>query len=246
MFFLASLLTGLVSFVALGFAWARNRRGTSKRGVVEGFLADEQRALSFYRIFSAAYDILNPHLYTKEMREKIVCEIPGGEGLRVLDVGCGTGYTTAGVLTRKDASEVIAVDMNPVQLKRAAKNLHRERGRLAISRGDADRLPFPDGVFDAVISVGAIEYFPDPEKTLKEFSRVAKRGGTVIVGGPDLAWFGKYGINTVFFTPSTAEMQDFFLKAGLEAVGTGSTGVNTFFGTGEYVVYAVGKKPLQD
>ena len=61
-----------------------------------GFLADEHRALNFYRIFSVAYDILNPYLYTDAMRGEMVNQIENGADLRVLDVGCGTGYTTAG------------------------------------------------------------------------------------------------------------------------------------------------------
>ena len=95
------------------------RRGPRK---AQGFLADKQRALNFYRIFSAAYDILNPYLYTDKMRDEIVSQIKIGADLRVLDVGCGTGYTTLGVLNRRDVCEVVGLDMNPVQLNRAPKN----------------------------------------------------------------------------------------------------------------------------
>ena len=125
----------------------------------------------------------------------------------MLDVGCGTGYTTSGVLSRKDVCEVVGLDMNPVQLNKAVKNLHSKKDRLSISRGDAENLPFIDDSFDAVISVGAIEYFPDPEKVLKELARVANPNGNVIVCGPESAWFSKFALNRVFYTPSVKEME---------------------------------------
>ena len=244
MFFLASLLTGIVSLVAFGFVWAKQR--VEKRcdtQSVEGFLADEQRALNFYRIFSVAYDILNPYFYTDAMRGEVVSQLGNGVKLRVLDVGCGTGYTTSGILNREDVCEVVGLDMNPVQLKRAAKNLVSEKRRISISRGDADNLPFTDGSFDAVISVGAVEYFPDPERALKELARVTRSDGTVVVGGPESGWFSKFALDKILYTPSAEELERIFRKAELTMVKSRLTGVKTFFGTGNYVVFATGKKP---
>ena len=244
MFFLGCLLTGIVSLLAFGFVWAKQRATKqSDPQNAEGFLADEQRALNFYRIFSVAYDILNPYFYTYAMRKEIISQLKNGVNLRVLDVGCGTGYTTSGILNRKDVCEVVGLDMNYVQLKRAVKNLISEKERISISRGDADNLPFIEGSFNAVISVGAIEYFPNPERALKELSRVAKPDGTVVVGGPELGWFSKFALNKIFYTPSAEELERIFRKAGLTMVKSHLTGVKTFFGTGNYVVFATGKKP---
>jgi len=244
LFFFASLLTGLVSLLAFGFVWAKHRtQKHSEPPVTEGFLADEDRALNFYRIFSVAYDILNPYLYTDAMRKEMVSQIDNGAHMRVLDVGCGTGYTTSGILRLENVCDVVGLDMNPVQLKRARRNLSPEKDRTTISRGDADNLPFIDESFDAVISVGAVEYFPDPERTVKELARVTKPGGTVVMGGPESGWFTKLALNRVFYTPSAEEMDCFFRKADLANVKTRLTGVKTFFGTGQYVVFAVGNKP---
>ncbi len=233
-----------MSLLAFGFVWAKQTGATSDGAQkAEGFLADKQRALNFYRIFSAAYDILNPYLYTDTMRNEMVSQIKIGADLRVLDVGCGTGYTTSGVLSRRDVCEVVGLDMNPVQLKKAVKNLHSKKARLSISRGDAENLPFVDDSFDAVISVGAIEYFPDPERVLKELTRVANPNGNIIVCGPESAWFSKFALNRVFYTASVKEMDGIFRNAGLVQVRSVLTGVNTFFGTGRYVVFTVGTKP---
>src|SRR5208283_341374 len=103
LFFFASLVTGLMSLLAFGFVWAKQRGSTSDGAQkTRGFLVGKQRALNFYRIFSAVYDFVSPYLYTNTMRNEIVNQIKIGDDLRVLDVGCGTGYTTLGVLNRRD------------------------------------------------------------------------------------------------------------------------------------------------
>ena len=68
-----------MSFLAFGFVWAK-QRGVEHEGSqkTQGFLADKQRALNFYRIFSSAYDTLNPYLYTDSMRNEIVSQIRRG------------------------------------------------------------------------------------------------------------------------------------------------------------------------
>ena len=244
LFLLASSLAGLMSLFAIGFVLAKNR-GTAAAGAqkAQGFLADKHNALNFYRVFSVAYDILNPYLYTGKMRDEIVSQISDVDKPRVLDVGCGTGYTTFGVLNNIGVGEAVCLDMNPVQLRRAVKNLSSKKDRLLVSRGDAENLPFADDSFDTVISVGAIEYFPDPEKAVKELARVASSKGRIIVGGPESAWFGKFALNRVFYTPGSKEVERIFRNAGLVQVKSVLTGISTFFGTERYVVVAVGKKP---
>jgi ubiquinone/menaquinone biosynthesis C-methylase UbiE len=242
-FALASALTGIMSAVVIFFVLAkeRQRKNQSAQEPAKAFLADKQKAFSFYRVFSATYDVLNPPFYTDTMRSKIAALIEG-EGLLVLDVGCGTGYTTKGILNQKGLCEVVGLDMNPVQLGRAIKNLRGEKARTFLSRGDAENLPFVDETFDVVVSIGAIEYFPNPEQAVKEMTRVAKRGGVVVVGGPEYTWFRKFALHRFFYTPSKAEVEEFFVKAGLEEEKTVLTGVDTAFGTRNYVVVAAGRK----
>lgn len=245
MFTLAGILSAIMSALALGFVWAR---GKSPEVEHEGlrnlaFLADKQRALSFYRVFSAAYDLLNPYFYTWKMRGEIT-RLLEGDGLCVLDVGCGTGYTSRGVLQQNGVSEVVGLDMNPVQLGRARWNLLGDKARVTLAEGDAENLPFMNCTFDAVVSVGAIEYFPDPESAVKEMTRVAKLGGIVVVGGPELTWFRKTALDKLFYTPSKEELKTLLAKAGLKDGKVLFTGLNTIFETGSYVVVAFGRKAM--
>jgi ubiquinone/menaquinone biosynthesis C-methylase UbiE len=205
-------------------------------------LADKHRALAFYAVLSAAYDCLNPGFYTAKMRAEVVAPVSEGS-VCVLDVGCGTGYTTAGLLQQKGVCEVVGLDMNPVQLRRAAKNLSVEKTRASLWRGDAENLPFDDATFDAVVSVGAIEYFPNPQKAVGEFARVSKSNAAVVVGGPENGWFRRFGLDKFFYTPSAAELEVFFSEAGLSQVRSRLIGLDSVFGTSKYVVVTSGVKP---
>ena len=89
-------------------------------------------------------------------------------GERVLDVGCGIGYLSG--LAREAGARVYGVDMSPDALKSGIDMV----GRQAFSCASADRLPFPDGVFDKVMFADVIEHVPDDAAALSEIRRVCK------------------------------------------------------------------------
>lgn len=244
LFVLASLLTTILSAVAVLSIWAKEKSVRIPLREPVAFLADKKRALKFYEVLSNGYDILNPYLYTVSMRTTIVNHIDGkdSESLRVLDVGCGTGYTSIGVLKNEAVGDVFCVDMNSKQLARAQKNLLIEKKRTNISRGDVENLPFQDGMFDAVVSVGAIEYFPRPDEALNEMMRVLKSSGKLIIAGPESTWFRKLSLDRFFYTPSAVELKRLFKNARLLNVKIVLTGLKTFLRTAKYVVVAVGTR----
>ncbi len=241
MFLVAGLLLGLLSSIA--FVSALKEKGKKRRSErINAFLADKKRALGYYNVLSSLYDVLNPYLYTSSMRNKITSLLSSDKKMRVLDVGCGTGYTTRGILKLDNLCEVVGIDQNHRQLKKAAKNLFFEQTRASLSRGDVENLPFANETFDATVSVGAVEYFPDPAMALKEMARVTKEGGKVVVGGPEYNWFRKFFLHRFFYTPETRDFGNKFLQAGLEKITSELTGVNTFFGTHKYVLIVTGTR----
>jgi len=146
-----------------------------------GVLEDKARARVFYRYLSTVYDRVNPFVWTEGMRAEALDLFDVEAGDRVLDVGCGTGFATEGLVRQTD--DVHGLDQSIHQLEKAFGKFGR-RGPVQFYLGDAERLPFRDDAFDALWSSGSIEYWPDPVATLRECRRVVKPGGTVLVVGP--------------------------------------------------------------
>jgi demethylmenaquinone methyltransferase/2-methoxy-6-polyprenyl-1,4-benzoquinol methylase len=137
------------------------------------------------------------------------------EGDRVLDVGCGTGFATEGLLRYTD--DVWGLDQSAHQLEKAFAKFGK-RGDVKFHRGDAERLPFADDSFDAYWSSGSIEYWPDPVAALREARRVTKPGQPVLVVGPDYpnsTLFQKLA-DTIMLFYDEDEADRMFAEAGFE------------------------------
>jgi len=147
-------------------------------------LQHKTEAYWFYRFLSLVYDRwVNPLFWTEAMRsEALDAAALDHRGLRTLDCGAGTGFTTEGIVARVDAAQVTMLDQSPHQLARA-----RAKPALAAVEkleGDAEALPFGDDAFDRYVSAGSIEYWPDPQRGIAEAYRVLRAGGRATVIGP--------------------------------------------------------------
>ena len=90
---------------------------------------------------------------------------------RVLDVATGTGLVARELATRD--CTVTGLDQSEGMARQA-----RDAG-TPIVLGQAERLPFPDGTFDALTFTYLMRYVDDPAATLAELARVVKPGGTM-------------------------------------------------------------------
>ncbi len=98
-------------------------------------------------------------------------------GLRLLDVGCGNGCFTELLIERCAPAEVQGIDLSEGQL--AFARSRKSTGDVTFHQGDAQALPFEDGVFDAAVMALAINLIPEPLKAVAEMIRVVKPGGSV-------------------------------------------------------------------
>ncbi|HYE71940.1 MAG TPA: methyltransferase domain-containing protein [Blastocatellia bacterium] len=99
---------------------------------------------------------------------------------RVLDVASGKG-TSAIHLAEKFGCEVVGVDYGSDNVREAneAAAARGLAGRVWFDQGDAERLPFDDETFDAIICECAFCTFPDKPTAAREFARVIKPGGRI-------------------------------------------------------------------
>jgi SAM-dependent methyltransferase len=109
----------------------------------------------------------------------VLAEVAGiRSGDRVLDVACGTGILAREAGLRVGPSgRVTGLDLNEGMLTLA----RRLEPVIDWQQGDAAKLPFQDGSFDAVLSQFALMFFPDRVAALREMWRVLAAGGRLAV-----------------------------------------------------------------
>jgi demethylmenaquinone methyltransferase/2-methoxy-6-polyprenyl-1,4-benzoquinol methylase len=96
-------------------------------------------------------------------------------GERVLDVGAGTGVSTEEL--GRSGAIAVGADLS-IGMLRAGR---RVRPEVALLAGDALKLPFADGAFDAVTISFALRNVVDTEAALRELGRVTRPGGRLVI-----------------------------------------------------------------
>ena len=96
-------------------------------------------------------------------------------GQRALDVGCGSGALTAALAAVLGAENVSAIDPSEPFVEAARARVPGAR----IAVGSAESLPFDDREFDATLSQLVVNFLSDPERGLREMSRVTRPGGVI-------------------------------------------------------------------
>ena len=139
---------------------------------------DEDAVRSAYRRWAPVYD----HTFGRvaaEGRKHSVEIVNQGKG-RVLEVGVGTGLSLPSYARRL---EIVGIDLSPEMLEKARERVAEERltNITALLEMDASELDFDDCYFDTVVAMYVMTVVPDPEKVMRELSRVCRPGGDVII-----------------------------------------------------------------
>jgi SAM-dependent methyltransferase len=98
----------------------------------------------------------------------------------VLDVACGPGILSAAIA--KTARQVVAFDLTPQMLKKAAQRC-ADAGldNVTFREGNAAELPFPDAAFDAVVTRLSVHHFDRPGLAASEIFRVLRPVGSFVI-----------------------------------------------------------------
>ncbi len=100
-------------------------------------------------------------------------------GRKVLEVGCGIAVD--GRFLSENGIDYQAVDLSFESLKLADRHFRQNSLRRRFTNSDATRLPFRDGTFDLVYSIGVLHHVPDTEAACREVARVLRAGGELRV-----------------------------------------------------------------
>lgn len=104
--------------------------------------------------------------------------IPSGERLKILDVGCGTGFFS--ILLAKQGHEVIGIDLTPDMIEKAQKLAEEENTSCRFFVMDAENLKYADETFDVIVSRNLTWTLPDVKQAYKEWIRVLKKNGILL------------------------------------------------------------------
>jgi SAM-dependent methyltransferase len=110
--------------------------------------------------------------------EDLFSSLAGSSG-RLLEVGCGIGVDS--IQLAKCGFDVTAVDLTESALHVAREFAVRRGVEIDFRLGNAEKLEFPDGTFDAVYSFGVLHHTPDIDAAVDEVHRVLRPGGTAYV-----------------------------------------------------------------
>ncbi|MHB9003704.1 MAG: class I SAM-dependent methyltransferase [Coriobacteriia bacterium] len=156
-------------------------------------------------------------------------------GGRLLDVGGGTGALARHMSEALDA-DVTVLDPTPEMLTYVP-----DSDRISAVLGTAESMPFADNEFDALIVTDAFHHFRDQPGAVREFARVIRPGGGVVVIELDpsglimrVIVFGErlLGEPGAFFTPR--EMCDFMAQQGIAGTCARIQGVSyRYIGTAQ-------------
>lgn len=146
---------------------------------LEATRADVSGHASFSGSVPANYDrYLGPALFEPYAAD-LAARIPVADGVRVLELACGTGRMTRRLRASLPASaELVATDLNEPMVD-YARTVVADRG-ITWEPADAQALRFDDGSFDVVVCQFGLMFLPDKGRGLGEARRVLVPGGVLI------------------------------------------------------------------
>jgi SAM-dependent methyltransferase len=128
--------------------------------------------------------------YSRMRLEQALAEhLPGtGDGLRALDVGCGTGHHMLALAAR--GFDVAGVDGSREMLD--AARLASPKAEL--HQADLAAVPFADASFDLILCIEVLRYLADPQPCVGEMARVLRPGGVCLVTAAPLFSLNGYAL----------------------------------------------------
>jgi ubiquinone/menaquinone biosynthesis C-methylase UbiE len=143
-----------------------------------------------------------------------------GKGSRVLEFGCGRGAGARLILEKYGPSFIVAQDLDFTMVRKGRKFLtEKERKRIALSVGDAYRMPFQTGCFDAVFSFGVLHHIPEWQTALSEVARLLKPSGLYVIEELYPMFYQNAITGRLLEHPKENRFESHDLKQGLEDRG---------------------------
>ena len=143
----------------------------------------KERVLETYRQTAETYDqgvserLGFSRWGIESLTDMLLREMRVPENPVTLDIACGTGLSTFSLVDYLGTGDVHGVDLSPDMVRKAAENADKLGYNIEFKEGDVENLPYPEAMFNMVISNMSFQFFPDKLRALKEIHRVMTPGG---------------------------------------------------------------------
>ena len=116
----------------------------------------------------------------QELLDDVVAAIELAPGMRILDVGCGTGALAERIVAKHPDVELVGVDMAKAMLARARARRSWPSSVRFVEGTIDDVLASETAPFDRIVSVNVLWTLPDPQRTLAAMAARLSVGGTMV------------------------------------------------------------------
>ncbi len=140
---------------------------------MSGIQAHNEKPASVWNSGGGRYDEISRGI--ADSIEHCVLRLDPKPGEKVLDLATGTGWSSR--LVARRGAQVTGADISSELIAFAAERAKAEGLNITYQVGDAEKLPFADSEFDAVISTCGVMFASRPEAAAAELARVCRKGG---------------------------------------------------------------------
>jgi len=136
---------------------------------------------------------------------------------RVLDIGCSSGEIANMIFNMPNISKIEGVDISEIAIKEAK----RRYPQIAFKQCSTDKLLYEDLTFDTIFAGELIEHVPDTNRMFKEFYRVLKGNGILIITTPEMTTLKSIIISLFYYDQyynPTGEHVRFYTKNSITKI----------------------------
>jgi ubiquinone/menaquinone biosynthesis C-methylase UbiE len=148
--------------------------------------ADPREVADHYDEWAGSYDddlVAWSYQAPEVVAKTVVTRQPNAASL--LDIGCGTGLVGKALRTLGCTARITGLDISQTSLRVADQTGAYDQLEVADLQ---QRLDIEDNAFDVLVCVGVMTYLPDVEAVWREFARVVRSGGLVVVTQREDLW----------------------------------------------------------
>jgi len=172
---------------------------------------EKKEVKGYFEKTATKWDEMRRGYYDEHLRDTVINRAKIKRGNIVLDVGIGTGFLALGAARAVGKTgKIIGVDLSEAMLNKAKANLSKRglANRVEFRVGDAENVPLEDASVDVAIGNMILHHCPDPQRAIREMTRVLKPSGKLVVS--DLEEHHEEWLKT--------EMSDLWLGFSLEKI----------------------------